>query len=67
MGYSKMMENRKIKIEREKEKEKNVENLNEGSSKTGKKTYETSFPDINNKNMDENQSATKPRTSHGTK
>jgi hypothetical protein len=67
MGYSKMMENRKVRIEREKEKEKNGENLNDASGKAGRKTYESAFPDINNKNIDENVSATKPRTSHGTK
>ncbi len=62
-----MMENRKIRIEREKEKEKNSENLNEAMGKAGRKPYESAFPDINNKNIDENASATKPRTSHGTK
>ncbi len=50
------MENRKVRIEREKDKERNGENLAapaDGMNKTARKTFDTSFPDINQKNVDD--------------
>ena len=63
------MENRKVRIEREKEKERNGENLTappDGVNKTARKTFDTSFPDINQKNP-EDFSGTKTKLNAASK